>query len=50
MRDVWTTSVCEETIDEAAMAYKSLDDILKFVNYTVDIIDIIKPIYNFKSK
>ncbi|MEG1409032.1 MAG: RtcB family protein [Terrisporobacter sp.] len=50
MKDIWTTSVCEETIDEAPMAYKSLDDILRFVHETVDIIEVIKPIYNFKSK
>lgn len=50
MKDIWTTSVCEETIDEAPMAYKSIDDILKFVGDTVEIIDIIKPIYNYKSK
>lgn len=50
MKDIWTTSVCEETIDEAPMAYKSIDDILKFVGETVEIIDVIKPIYNYKSK
>lgn len=50
MKDIWTTSVCEETIDEAPMAYKSIDDILKFVGDTVEIIDVIKPIYNYKSK
>ena len=50
MKDIWTTSVCEETIDEAPMAYKPIEDILKFVGDTVDIIDVIKPIYNFKSK
>ena len=50
MKDIWTTSVCEETIDEAPMAYKSIDDILKFVGHTIEIIDVIKPIYNYKSK
>lgn len=50
MKDIWTTSVCEETIDEAPMAYKSIDDILKFIGHTVEIIDVIKPIYNYKSK
>lgn len=50
MKDICTTSVCEETIDEAPMAYKSIDDILKFIGHTVEIIDVIKPIYNYKSK
>lgn len=31
------------------MAYKSLDDILGFVHDSVDVIDILKPIYNFKA-
>ena len=38
-----------ETIDEAPMAYKPLKDIVNIVKDTVEIIDIIKPIYNFKS-
>ena len=49
MADVYTTSVNEATIDEAPMAYKSLDDILGVISETVDVIEIMRPIYNFKA-
>ena len=48
MEGIYTTSVNESTLDEAPMVYKSLDDILDVINETVDIVDIIKPVYNFK--
>lgn len=49
MTGVYTTSVNEQTIDEAPMAYKSIDDIIDVVQESVDIVDIIKPVYNFKA-
>lgn len=49
MKGVWTTSVKEETLDEAPMAYKPIDDIIGKIGDTVDIIDILKPIYNYKD-
>lgn len=49
MKDVWSTSVCTETLDESPMAYKPIDDILNNIGDTVDVECIIKPIYNFKS-
>ena len=49
MKGIYTTSVSPETIDEAPMAYKSLSDIVDVVAESVDIIDIIKSIYNFKA-
>lgn len=49
MQGIYTTSVNSSTIDESAMAYKSLDDIKDRISDTVDIIDILKPIYNFKA-
>ena len=49
MAGVYTTSVSPDTLDEAPMAYKSLEDILGFVRDSVDVIDILKPIYNFKA-
>ncbi len=49
MKGVYTTSVCEETLDEAPMAYKSLEDIIDVIGESVDIIDVMKPIYNFKA-
>ena len=49
MEGIYTTSISESNLDEAPMAYKSLDDIIDTVSVTVDIIDILKPIYNFKA-
>ena len=49
MKGVYTSSVCEATIDEAPMAYKSLDDIIEVIKESVDIVDVMKPIYNFKA-
>lgn len=49
MEGIYSTSVSEATIDEAPMAYKSLNEIILNIGDTVEIIDIIKPIYNFKA-
>ena len=49
MKGVYTTSVNESTLDEAPMAYKSLADIIDVIRESVDIIDVMKPIYNFKA-
>ena len=49
MKGIYTTSVNEKTLDEAPMAYKSLEDIVSVIHETVDIIDIMKPVYNFKA-
>jgi len=49
MGGVYTTSVNRETLDEAPMAYKSLSDILDVIGDTVEVIDVMKPVYNFKA-
>lgn len=49
MKGVWSTSVCESTIDESPMSYKPISDILDNIGDSIEIIDIIKPIYNFKA-
>ncbi len=49
MEGIYTTSVNENTLDEAPMAYKSLDDIIDVIKESVDVIDVMKPIYNFKA-
>ena len=49
MAGVYTTSVNEDTLDEAPMAYKSLSDIVDVIKDSVDILDIMKPVYNFKA-
>jgi len=49
MKGIYTTSVNEATLDEAPMAYKSLEDIIAVIRESVDVIDILKPVYNFKA-
>ena len=49
MAGIYTTSVNEATIDEAPMAYKSLGDIIDVISESVDVIEVLKPIYNFKA-
>ena len=50
MKDVYSTSVVEETIDESPMVYKSMQEIIENTKDTVEIQKIIRPIYNFKAK
>lgn len=49
MKDVYSTCVNESTLDESPFAYKSMDDIIPVIKETVDVIERIKPIYNFKA-
>ena len=49
MNGIYTTSVCESTIDESPMAYKPMEEIIQNVQDTVEILKVIKPIYNFKA-
>ena len=50
MADIYSTSVVEETIDEAPFVYKPMQEIINNIKDTVEIEKIIKPIYNFKAK
>jgi RNA-splicing ligase RtcB len=49
MNGIYTTSVNAQTLDECPMAYKSMNDIVDNIGDTVEINEIIKPIYNFKA-
>ena len=49
MEGIYTTSVNESTLDEAPMVYKSLEDIIDVIDESVDILDVIKPVFNFKA-
>ena len=49
MAGIWTTSVSEETLDEAPMAYKPMNEILEKIEETAEIVTFIKPVYNFKA-
>lgn len=50
MKDVWTTSVVESTIDESPFAYKPMQEIIENIEEAVKIESVIKPLYNFKAK
>lgn len=50
MAGVYTTSISEGTLDESPQAYKSLDDIIDVIGDTVDIVEVMKPVYNFKAE
>ncbi|MBR2733529.1 MAG: RtcB family protein, partial [Selenomonadaceae bacterium] len=50
MAGIYTTSVSAGTLDESPMAYKSLDDIIDVIGDTVDIVEVMKPVYNFKAE
>ena len=50
MDGVYSTSVCYDTLDEAPMAYKTKEEIMDCIKPTVDVLRVIKPLYNFKAK
>ena len=49
MKGIWSSCIAKDTLDESPMAYKSLADIVEVIRDTVDILDIMKPVYNFKA-
>ena len=49
MEGIYTTSVNEYTLDEAPMAYKSLEDIIDVIEESVDVIEVLRPIFNYKA-
>ena len=50
MSGIFSTCINNETLDEAPMAYKSMDAILKHIAPTVDVVKVIKPVFNFKAE
>ena len=49
MDGIFTTSVGDDTLDECPMAYKPMEAIMDNIGDTVDILKVIKPVYNFKA-
>lgn len=49
MKGIYSTSVGRGTIDESPMAYKSMEDITENIGDTAEIIQVIRPVYNFKA-
>ena len=50
MEGIFTSSISENTLDEAPMVYKPMEEIINNIEDTVEILEIIKPIYNFKAQ
>jgi RNA-splicing ligase RtcB len=49
MSEVFSTSVTRDTLDESPMAYKPIDEIISHIEPTAEIIERIRPVYNFKA-
>lgn len=49
MEGIYSTTVNKSTLDECALAYKPIEEIVNNIQDTVEILDIIKPVYNFKA-
>lgn len=49
MRNVHSTCVSFDTIDEAPMAYKDMKEIMDCIQPTCEIREVVKPVYNFKA-
>jgi len=49
MDGIYTTCISKDTLDEAPMAYKSMKSIVEHIGDTIEILDVLKPVYNFKA-
>lgn len=49
MEGIYSTTVNRSTLDECALAYKPMDEIVNNIQDTVEILDIIKPVHKFKA-
>lgn len=49
MKGIYTTSVNAATLDECPMAYKGMEDIVRNIGETAEIVKVIRPVYNFKA-
>jgi RNA-splicing ligase RtcB len=49
MKDVYSTSINQETIDESPMAYRPIEEIIDVIRDSADIIEVIKPVFSFKA-
>ncbi len=49
MEGIWSSCVVRDTLDESPMAYKPIDEIVSEIGPTADIVERIRPVYNFKA-
>lgn len=50
MKGIYSSTVNQKTLDESPMAYKPMQEIIDNISPTVDILKVIKPVYNFKAE
>ncbi len=49
MQGIYSTTVNQSTLDESPFAYKPMDEVIAHMSPAVDIVKVIKPLYNFKA-
>ena len=49
MKGIYCSCIGADTLDEAPFAYRCLEQMLESVADTVEVIDVLKPVYNFKA-
>jgi RNA-splicing ligase RtcB len=49
MAGIYSTTINSGTLDESPFVYKNMDDIVRNITPTAEIVNIIKPVYNFKA-
>lgn len=49
MEGIWSSCVVQDTLDESPMAYKPIDEIVSEIGPTAEIVERIRPVYNFKA-
>ena len=49
MKNIFSTCVSQATLDESPMAYKPMDEIIEQIGPTAEIVERIRPVYNFKA-
>ena len=49
MKGIYSSCIGKDTLDEAPFAYRSLDDMLDVIQDTVNITNMLRPVYNFKA-
>lgn len=49
MKGIFSSSICADTLDEAPVAYRRIDEILPVIEDTLEVKQVLKPVYNFKA-
>jgi RNA-splicing ligase RtcB len=49
MKGIYSSSISAGTLDEAPVAYRGIDEILDVISDSVEVTEVIKPVYNFKA-